>query len=167
MQNKVLAQRNTLVVGTDAGYVIERYYLSQFGCKTVRCETGVGAARESMTKNYPLIILPVRIAPGKVEDAPDLPELEGIWHSGDTVDERYFEIALQVCRYTRQHEAPNRNSLVIFADTFEPEEDSLLPSVKSRVLDAGADRYFYMLADEWSDAFVDLISERLHWRKQV
>ncbi len=76
-------------------------------------------------------------------------------------EEGYFGIALQLSRYARQNESPNRNSLIIFADTFSKKGDGLIPNVEKRVLEAQADAYINMFEDECENELFSLIEKKL------
>lgn len=141
------------------------FYLPVLRCSVTHHTEGILAARAIKNDHYPLIILPIRVVPGlELEEARDLPELKKIWARGTDQEERYFGIALQLARYARE-EGPNKRSLIIFADTFEDENDGLIPRVQGKVLEAGADAYIDMSRYEPRPrrAFFSLIEQRLGW----
>ena len=67
MDNDAKHNRIAMVVGeymSDCSHMIANYYLPELNCRTNEFRYGIPAAREIKTLEYPLIILPCKVAPG-------------------------------------------------------------------------------------------------------
>lgn len=164
-------QRNVLLVGeymSDCSHLFATYYLPKLNCKINEFRHGIPVAREIRAQNYPLIILPCKVAPGyDLSQANDCQELSEIWNMKNEQEERYFEISLQLCKYARADANPNKRSLIVFADTYNALRDNLISNIEKRVTEAGADTYINMFLDCGMDRFFSLVAQRLEWQAKI
>lgn len=160
-------ERKALVVkeGSMATGLIIKYYLPRLNCSMTCTEYSAPAAREIKQTQYPLIIMPVKVAPGSIKECPDdLPELAELWNKrGLCNGERYFNQTQQLCRYARQNGSPNKDSLIIVADTYKSQKDSSIPDVERRALEAGADAYLKLSGRDLSMEFFEIVRDKLRW----
>jgi hypothetical protein len=161
-------ERKALVVGqflVDCSQPLAEYYLPRIHVKSRREQYGYEAANAIRSELFPLIILPGRVALGRdLSSTTDFPELEDAWNAGLNQEENYFSVALQLVKYARTDGNQNKKSLIIFADTFNDEEDMLIPRIRERAINAGADAYFNMVENNQAMSIIPFISQSLGWK---
>jgi hypothetical protein len=174
MVKKPSLDRKTLLVGDgidDISSVLERYTLIDLRCNIERMDNAIDASRAVRYGNYPLIVLPCRTPPGsEYPYAIEFPEIKEIWEGAknweSAPEEKYFDITLQIIKYARERNNPNKNSLVVVNDVYNPEDDSLITDVRKRSLEAGADSYIYMMERDSRKQLFDLVFTKLGWERK-
>ncbi|MFA5857296.1 MAG: hypothetical protein WC867_08085 [Candidatus Pacearchaeota archaeon] len=174
MANKPRLDRKTLLVGDgidDISSVLERYTLMDLRCNIDRMDNAIDASRAVKYGNYPLIILPCRTPPGsEYPYAIEFPEIKETWERAKsweaTQEEKYFDITLQIIKYARESNNPNKDALIVISDVYHPQGDSLISNVRIRSLEAGADSYIYMMEKDARKQLFDLVSSKLGWERR-
>ena len=96
-------------------------------------------------KQFPVIVASLRLAPGEGH-----PDTNGLLPD-------YSEVCCYLIRKLREEDSANKTTPIIVGSVVDPSADGIYPRAESRVLQAGATKYFQLMSVASYDELADSI----------